>query len=112
MDLVFSGAGNKICLHLGALKAYNEIVGDFDQVAGTSAGSIIAAMLALGYKYDFIERAILNVDFSWITYQTKCFFLEFIYFLQNGFLAGHRRFRKVLKKYLQNVKFRDCFNPS
>lgn len=50
--LCFSGGGIKAAAHIGALKAFEEKGIKFDCVSGTSSGSIIATMYALGYKSD------------------------------------------------------------
>lgn len=50
--LCFSGGGIKAFVHIGALKALEEKNIKFDMVAGTSSGSIIAVLYALGYKSD------------------------------------------------------------
>ena len=48
--LCFSGGGIKAFAHIGALKALEEKNLKFDMVAGTSSGSIIAILYALGYS--------------------------------------------------------------
>lgn len=48
--LCFSGGGIKAFAHIGALKAMEEKNLKFDMVAGTSSGSIIAVLYALGYQ--------------------------------------------------------------
>ena len=50
--ICFSGGGIKAFAHIGALKALEEKNMQFDMVAGTSSGSIIAVLYALGYKSD------------------------------------------------------------
>lgn len=50
--LCLSGGGIKAAAHIGALKALEEKNIKFDCVSGTSSGSIIATMYALGYKSD------------------------------------------------------------
>jgi NTE family protein len=50
--LCFSGGGIKIFAHIGALKAIEEENLKFDMVGGTSAGSIMAILYALGYSSD------------------------------------------------------------
>ena len=48
--LCFSGGGIKAFAHIGALKALEESNLKFDMVAGTSSGSIVAILYALGYS--------------------------------------------------------------
>lgn len=50
--LCFSGGGIKAFAHIGALKALEEKNLKFDMVAGTSSGSIVAILYALGYSSD------------------------------------------------------------
>lgn len=48
--LCLSGGGIKAFAHIGAIKALEESNIKFDMVAGTSSGSIIALLYALGYS--------------------------------------------------------------
>jgi NTE family protein len=57
--LCFSGGGIKAFSHIGALKALEERYLKFDMVAGTSSGSIIAVLYALGYSSEEMYK-ILN----------------------------------------------------
>lgn len=50
--LVLSGGGARGFAHLGVLKALGEAGADFDLVAGTSFGGIVAAGLAAGWNHD------------------------------------------------------------
>jgi NTE family protein len=49
---IFEGGGAKGLAHIGALKAAEERQVRFMGVAGTSAGSIVAALVAAGYRAD------------------------------------------------------------
>ncbi|HAU8297211.1 patatin-like phospholipase family protein [Vibrio parahaemolyticus] len=51
-NAVFEGGGAKGIAHIGALKAIEQYNLKIDKLAGTSAGSIIATMIALGYSAD------------------------------------------------------------
>ena len=50
IGICFSGGGIKGAAHIGALKAFEEENIEFDYIAGTSSGSIVAALYAVGYK--------------------------------------------------------------
>lgn len=50
--LCLSGGGVKGAAHIGALKAFEEYNIKFDLISGTSSGSIIATLYALGYSPD------------------------------------------------------------
>lgn len=56
--LCFSGGGIKAFAHIGALKALEENNVKFDMVAGTSSGSIIAVLYALGYSSDEMYKTL------------------------------------------------------
>lgn len=49
--ICFSGGGIKGAAHIGAIKAFEEKKIDFQYVSGTSSGSIIATLYAIGYIY-------------------------------------------------------------
>ncbi len=52
LGVAFSGGGVKGAAHIGVLKALRENNIKIDAVAGTSAGSIVATLYALGYTPD------------------------------------------------------------
>lgn len=52
LGMVFSGGGVRGAAHIGVLKALEESNIKLDAVAGTSAGSIVAALYAMGYTPD------------------------------------------------------------
>lgn len=54
VGICFAGGGIKGAAHIGALKAFEENNIKFDYVAGTSSGSIVAALYASGYNSDEI----------------------------------------------------------
>lgn len=61
---VFQGGGCKAIAYIGAYKAAREAGIMFSEVAGTSAGSIIAAMIAAGVSPEKLEELISNEDIS------------------------------------------------
>jgi NTE family protein len=54
---IFEGGGAKGIAHIGGLRAAEELKISFRAVAGTSAGAIVAALVAAGYSADEILRA-------------------------------------------------------
>ncbi|WP_440994425.1 patatin-like phospholipase family protein [Cysteiniphilum litorale] len=67
--LVFSGGGVAGVAYAGALKAYEQVQGEnlqqhVDAVAGTSAGSIAAGMVALGYNSREIKQKLSQINFA------------------------------------------------
>ncbi len=62
IGLVLSGGGARGVAHLGVLKALEEMGIKFDMVSGTSAGSIVGALYAYGYKPDEIFTLIKTLS--------------------------------------------------
>lgn len=73
--LCLSGGGIKAAAQIGAIKALEEKNIKFDYVAGTSAGSIIATLYALGYSSDEMYKIIKE-------YSKKIKYVEFKYILK------------------------------
>ena len=65
-NLVLSGGGAKGIAHCGGLTYLEEIgvLESIKRISGTSAGSIVAALFAVGYTPNEIETELLNVDFE------------------------------------------------
>ena len=59
-DLVCEGGGIKGIALLGAIYYLNEQGYEFKKIAGTSAGAIVASLLAVGYKGNELKDAIKN----------------------------------------------------
>ena len=64
VGLVLSGGGAKGAAHIGVLKYIEEIGIPIDYIAGTSMGSIVGGMYALGYSSSEILEIISNVDWN------------------------------------------------
>jgi NTE family protein len=63
-DAVFQGGGVKGIGFAGAVSAIEKAGYEFMNLAGTSAGAIVAALLAVGYTGAEIEREIMKVDYT------------------------------------------------
>lgn len=68
-NIVLSGGGIKGVSLCGVLKYLKDVIWKdnklrIKRIAGTSAGSIIAAILAVGYNYAEIETIIMNTDYD------------------------------------------------
>ena len=67
-NAVFQGGGCKAVAYVGAYKvAYEDYYIRFSRIAGTSAGSIIAALVGAGAKPRQLEEIIRRLDFSKFT---------------------------------------------
>lgn len=63
-DLVFEGGGVKGIGFAGAICSLEERGYQFKRVAGTSAGAIIASLIAVGYTCEEIKDIIFNLDYT------------------------------------------------
>jgi NTE family protein len=63
VDLVFEGGGVKGIGLAGSLSVLEEHGFHAENVAGTSAGAITAALLAAGYRGDELREIVLDLDF-------------------------------------------------
>ena len=64
VGLVLSGGGAKGAAHIGVLKYIEEAGIPIDYIAGTSMGSIVGGLYALGYSSDEILDMISSVDWN------------------------------------------------
>lgn len=71
IDAVFSGGGVKAFAFIGALEALEEKDYKIDRVAGSSAGAIVAGLLAAGYKVNELNQIMLNKDLKEVLDSTK-----------------------------------------
>ncbi|MFC2050413.1 patatin-like phospholipase family protein [Chloroflexota bacterium] len=62
-DAVFEGGGVKGIGHVGAVAVAEELGYQWVNVAGTSAGAIVAALLAAGYSAAEIKGILLDLDY-------------------------------------------------
>ncbi len=61
---VFQGGGCKAIAYIGAYKKAYERGVFFSELAGTSAGSMIAALIAAGAKPEYLERVVKDLEFK------------------------------------------------
>lgn len=64
VGVVLSGGGAKGAVHIGALQYFEEMGIPVDYVAGTSMGSIVGGLYALGYSPEEMKRLISDMDWS------------------------------------------------
>jgi len=63
-DAVFEGGGVKGIGLVGALKTFEDNGYEWINVAGTSAGSIVASLVAVGYSAEEIKKIMLQLDYT------------------------------------------------
>ncbi|HQH40844.1 MAG TPA: patatin-like phospholipase family protein, partial [Bacteroidales bacterium] len=64
IGLVLSGGAAKGLAHIGVLKVLEEAGIPIDMVAGTSMGSIVGGLYALGYSADSLEKIALSQNWA------------------------------------------------
>ena len=64
VDAVFEGGGVKGIGLVGAISVVEEAGYKFENVAGTSAGAIVASLLAVGYKASRIKKELETLDYN------------------------------------------------
>lgn len=64
IGLALSGGGAKGLAHIGALKVLEETGIPIDYIGGTSMGSIVGALYAIGYQANELEKLALNTDWT------------------------------------------------
>ena len=64
VGVVLGGGGAKGASHIGALKYIEEMGIPIDYIAGTSMGSIIGGLYAMGYSPDEMAQLIANMNWS------------------------------------------------
>lgn len=64
IGLTLSGGGAKGLAHIGILKAIDSAGLKVDYITGTSMGSIVGGLYALGYSADTIEKMARNLDWE------------------------------------------------
>ena len=69
IGVTLSGGGAKGLAHIGILKAIDSAGLKVDYITGTSMGSIIGSMYAIGYSADTIEKLAKSID--WDLYLTN-----------------------------------------
>jgi NTE family protein len=114
-NLVFEGGGVKGIAYAGALQVLTDcgIMPQVKQVAGTSAGAITAALIALGYTAPEIKSVIMSMDFkqfedSWDPLRLPT---EYGLYKGNTFLAWLQKMI-VNKKYDANITFADLYKQN
>src|ERR1700692_4951288 len=64
IGLTLSGGGAKGLAHIGILKAIDSAGLQIDYITGTSMGSIIGGLYAVGYSADSIEKITRKIDWD------------------------------------------------
>jgi NTE family protein len=71
IGLVLSGGGAKGLAHIGVLKVLDEGEVQVDCISGTSMGSVVGALYAMGYTGAEIESLLVDLDWNGLLYDTR-----------------------------------------
>ncbi|MEW8955731.1 patatin-like phospholipase family protein [Clostridium sp.] len=71
VDLVFEGGGVLGVSHAGAYKAISDRGYSIQRCAGTSAGAVMATLIAAGYSSEEIVKILYSIDFKTFMKKTK-----------------------------------------
>ena len=113
-NIVFSGAGSRIYIFLGFIKALDEhnILSNIKSVIGTSSGALIAVLCVLDFKYSEIEEIMLKINTS----NLKNIIIEnIINFFNDYGLDDGKNFHRIIKIILnikvknENITFKELF---
>lgn len=101
--ICFSGGGIKCAAHIGAIKAFEEYNLNFDYISGTSSGSIITVLYALGYSADEMYEIIKKYgkDIGYIEYKKIIKFILDIIFkgkIKIDGLNSGKKLEKIIDK--------------
>lgn len=122
IGVVLSGGGAKGIAHIGILKALEEEGLRPDYIAGTSMGSIIGGLYALGYSADQLDTIIRsvnwdlvlsnNIPFEYVAYEEKEYYNRYLFEfpfekgklkLPSGMIEG-QTLSEVLSRYTWPAK--------
>lgn len=104
LGICFSGGGIKGAAHIGVIKAFEEEKIDFKYISGTSSGSIVASLYAMGYRADEIKEIFKN-NYKKIKYIEAKKIIKLIYgiifkrkIIIDGLNSGDK-IEKIINKY-------------
>lgn len=112
LGLALSGGGIKGAAHIGVLKAFEEEKIKIDYISGTSSGSIVATLYAVGYKPDEIY-SIFKSYCKQITYVSMKNIAKLIYgliFKNQIIIQGlndGRKIEKLMKQFCAEKQIRN-----
>jgi NTE family protein len=113
-NIVFSGAGSRIYIFLGFIKALDEhnILSNIKSVIGTSSGALIAVLCILDFKYSEIEEIMLKINTSNLKNISS---ENIINFFNDYGLDDGKNFHRIIKIILnikvknENITFKELF---
>lgn len=119
-NLVFEGGGIKVVAYLGALRVLiaHNLLKNFTKFAGSSAGAIVATLLACDASIEYIEKIIGSLDFSKFMDDSWGIFRDFYRMLTSyGIYKGNeilQFFENILADTVgsKDITFAELFNKT
>lgn len=109
-DVVFEGGGVKGIAFVGAIEVMESKGYVWKRLAGTSAGSIVAALLACGYRSSEIKALMNSLDYnqllgrSWMN-QLPILNKTVLLMMKSGIYSNHV-LERIVEKWLENKGIR------
>lgn len=88
IGIALSGGGIRGAAHIGVLKALEENNIKIDMISGTSAGSIVASLYAMGYSPDELSKTFKEFQYKSLWDYEYKYFLPFLF---NILLLGKKK---------------------
>lgn len=115
-DLVCKGGGVKGIALVGAIRRLEEYGYRFERLAGTSAGAIVASLLAVGYTSKEVTDMLFNLDYNRFNDKNKLQAIPLIgqiasLLISKGLYAGDELERFLTEKFKakRRTKFKDVY---
>lgn len=106
IGVALAGGGAKGCAHIGVLQIFEEMGIPVDYVAGTSMGSVIGGLYAVGYSADALDELVRSIDWATamrdrpsradLSFRRKQESLRYPFDLELGFKDGKLRWPRGL----------------
>lgn len=101
IGLVLSGGGSRGFAHLGAIKAIQEAKINLDIISGSSAGSLVGALISAGYSPEYISDLI----------QKKGIFRSLKFSFSKMGLFSMNKIENLFKEYIPHNSFENLKIP-
>lgn len=99
-DIVCEGGGIKGIALVGAINCLENYGYTFKKMAGTSAGAIVASLIAVGYKGNELKDIVLNLNYPNLIFSNK---LNKFFSITKGCINIFTKKDYILQKISKNI---------